>query len=145
MKTYTKKQFEKEVMRVIKKLNNEELETVRIGLYILFYKIKENTDCLKIEKLNTLSAFLMDITCMTASETIKRIRELETRNKEMPEQASLFFFYTPSIKDAKKQDTLAIVWPTASMTHKLASYLVCQVHILYTRGVTPLEKGQIKE
>lgn len=85
MKTYTKKQFEKEVMRVIKKLNNEELETVRIGLYILFYKIKENTDCLKIEKLNTLSAFLMDITCMTASETIKRIRELETRNKEMPE------------------------------------------------------------
>lgn len=53
------------------------------------------------------------------------------------------FFYTPSIKDAGIQDTFAIVWPTASMPHKIAELRVCQVHIKFTRGGTPFgERGK---
>lgn len=77
MKTYTKKEFEKKVMNVIEKMNDDELEKVRCGLYTLYDKLKLNTDTLDLYKLNALSAFLLDITCKIASETIVRIRKEE--------------------------------------------------------------------
>lgn len=74
MKQITKKEFTKEACNTIKELNDEELETLRRGLYILYFKLKDK-GMLQFGRLNANSAFLLDIACQSASETLERAKK----------------------------------------------------------------------
>lgn len=72
MKRYTKKQFEEKAFKVIEELNYDELQLVWKGLYVLYNKLKVNTDTLKIERMNDLSYFLYQLIIKVTDEDIKR-------------------------------------------------------------------------
>ena len=77
MKAITKREFTRECFRAIESMTDEELENVRKGFYTLYNKLKTRGNTLDIMRLNSSSAFLLDITCMTATETMTRIKKEE--------------------------------------------------------------------